>query len=520
MLYLLHQIIDRSASTHPDKSAFSYDGEALSYDDLRTQANGLAATLSNHGVVPGDRVGLLLPKSLQLPIAVFGCLKAGAIVVPLDAQSPAERLALMIRDAGIRHVIVLPEQSRLVGKLCAIDGLDIRLILGLDARRAHQSTVVSWAELQPENSAPAIVMQEDDPAYLLYTSGSTGQPKGILHSHRSGLAYARLSADLYDINSDDILGNFAPLHFDQSTFDFYSGPLRAATTVMIPQAFGFATASLAKLIEEERLTIWYSVPSVLIQLILRDALVDTNLSSLRWVLFGGEPFPPKHLSRLMALMPTAQYSNVYGPTEVNQCTCFNVRGDQSVEEPLPIGRVWGNTEALVVDGNDRPVASGEPGELLIRSPTMMLGYWGRPDLNERAFFIRQRDGGLSDRFYRTGDLVSMRDDGEFEFLGRKDRQIKSRGHRVELDEVEAVLCGHVDIDEAATFTVEDDEQGTLIEAAVILRRKAKVSNKEINRHAARMLPGYAVPRRIHVVTEYPRTRTGKVDRKALAAASN
>ena len=519
MLYLLLQIIDRSASTHLDKAAFSYDGETLDYRDLRRRANGLANALSKSGVIPGDRVGLLLPKSLQTPVAVFGSMKAGAVVVPLDSQLPADRLSLMIRDAGIRQLIVLPEQSRLVEKLFAIEALDIQLVVGLDAPTARISSVISWAELHPEDSAPAIALQEDDPAYLLYTSGSTGQPKGILHSHRSGLAYARLSADTYGVSPDDILGNFAPLHFDQSTFDLYTGPLRAATTVLIPQALGFATASLANLIEEERLSIWYSVPSVLIQLILREALVGKDLSRLRWVLFGGEPFPPKHLSRLMAMMPNAQFSNVYGPTEVNQCTYFNIRGDQAVEEALPIGRVWENTEAIVVDGNDRSVAPGEAGELLIRSPTMMIGYWARPDLNEQAFYLRKRDGGLADRFYRTGDLVRMRDDGELEFLGRKDRQIKSRGHRVELDEVEAVLCEHGDIEEAATFTVEDDDQGMLIEAAIILRQGAAASNKDVSRHVARLLPSYAVPRKILFLTEFPRTRTGKVDRKALAAAS-
>jgi amino acid adenylation domain-containing protein len=519
MLYLLHQIIDRSAITHPDKAAFSYDRETLNYSDLRMQANGLAAALLNKGVVPGDRVGLLLPKSLQTPVAVFGCLKAGAVIVPLDPQSPADRLSLMIRDAGIRQLIVLPEQSRRVEKLCATEALDIRLVVGLTAPTSTVRSVIAWDELKPEDCAPTIVLQEDDPAYLLYTSGSTGQPKGIVHSHRSGLAYARLSADAYGVSSDDTLGNFAPLHFDQSTFDFYTGPLRAATTVLIPQAFGFATASLANLIEEEQLSIWYSVPSVLIQLILRDALIGKNLSELRWVLFGGEPFPPKHLSRLMALMPGARFSNVYGPTEVNQCTYFNVRGDQPVEEALPIGRVWENTESLIVDGDDQIVAPGDTGELLIRSPTMMLGYWGRPDLNERAFYMRKRDGALADRFYRTGDLVRDKGDGELEFLGRKDRQIKTSGHRVELDEIEAVLCQHDDVEEAATFTVEDDDQGVLIEAAVILRLGATTSNKEVTRHAASLLPGYAVPRKILLLTEFPRTRTGKVDRAALAAAS-
>jgi len=520
MLYLLHQIIDRSARSHPEKAAFSYDRETLNYCDLQMQANGLAVALIAKGLVAGDRVGLLLPKSLQMPVAVFGCLKAGAVIVPLDPQSPVDRLSLMIRDADIRQLIVLPEQARLVEKLCATEALDIRLVVGLPGppTRAVRS-VIAWDELQPEVSAPSIFLGEDDPAYLLYTSGSTGKPKGILHSHRSGLAYARLSADVYGVSPDDILGNFAPLHFDQSTFDFYTGPLRAATTVLIPQAFGFATASLANLIEEEQLSIWYSVPSVLIQLILRDALVGKDLSKLRWILFGGEPFPPKHLSRLMALVPGARFSNVYGPTEVNQCTYFNIPGDQPVEEALPIGRVWENTESLIVDGNDQIVASGDAGELLIRSPTMMLGYWGRPDLNERAFYLRMRDGGLAERFYRTGDLVRDRGDGELEFLGRKDRQIKTRGHRVELDEIEAVLCQHDDIEEAATFTVEDADQGMLIEAAVILRLGADTSDKDVSRHAARLLPGYAVPRKVLLLTEFPRTRTGKVDRKALAAVS-
>jgi amino acid adenylation domain-containing protein len=422
----------------------------------------------------------------------------------------------MIEDAGIRFLIVLPEQAGLVGKLVDEKGVQIELVIGIDSQNECQVSYRAWDVLPTLESPPALVLLESDPAYLLYTSGSTGKPKGILHSHASGLAYAKLSADLYEVGPDDRLANFAPLHFDQSTFDFYTGPLCGATTELIPPAFGFATASLAKLLEEQRITIWYSVPSVLIQLVLREALVGKDLTSLRWILFGGEPFPPKHLRKLMALLPHATFSNVYGPTEVNQCTYYNFPGDRDFNEPLPIGKTWSNTEALIVDSEDRPAAHGDTGELLIRSPTMMIGYWGRPDLNRRAMFTRLRANGIEDTFYRTGDLDRYLENGNMEFLGRKDRQIKTRGYRVELDEIESALCLNDSVLEAAAYTVDDDDLGPIIEAAVVISDEHAISDKELGKYLANHLPAYARPRRISLVKDFPRTRTGKIDHGALA----
>ena len=516
MLQLLHHVVDQSAERQPDKAAFSHTGLPISYGELLIRANGLAATLVDAGVNPGDRVGLLLPKSLETAVSVYGCLKAGGVVVPLDCLSPAERLAAMIGDAGIRHLIVLPDQSGLVTKLILEQGLRPDLVIGIDRPTDHEMTCVAWDTLTTTETPPPITLLESDPAYLLYTSGSTGRPKGILHSHASGLAYAKLSADLYEVGPDDRLGNFAPLHFDQSTFDFYTGPLCGATTELIPPAFGFATASLANLLEKERVSIWYSVPSVLIQLVLRDALAGKDLTNLRWVLFGGEPFPPKHLRKLMSFLPHARFSNVYGPTEVNQCTYYNFPGDQDFDEPLPIGKTWPNTEALVVDSEDQPVPDGETGELLIRSRTMMIGYWSQPELTRQSMFKRQRDNGIEDTFYRTGDMVRYMADGNIEFLGRKDRQIKTRGHRVELDEIESVLCLNDGVLEAAAYTVDDDDLGVIVEAAVVVSKDKGVSDKDIAKHVAGLLPAYACPRRISLVHDFPRTRTGKIDRGALA----
>jgi acyl-coenzyme A synthetase/AMP-(fatty) acid ligase len=325
-----------------------------------------------------------------------------------------------------------------------------------------------------------------------------------------------MAADVYDVGLEDRLGNFAPLHFDQSTFEYFSGPLAGATTVIIPEEYTKFPASLSQLMAEEKLTFWYSVPFALIQLLLRGVLHERNLSSLRWILFGGEPFPTKYLRALMDLLPQARFSNIYGPAEVNQCTYYHVsplaEGD---DEPIPIGRIWDNAEGLVVDNNDQPVLQGEVGELLVRTPTMMSGYWKQPDLNQQAFYYRPAPGGQPDVFYRTGDLVQLQVDGQFRFLGRKDRQIKARGYRIELDEVEAVLSGHPQIEEAAVFAVADDEGVQQIQARIICRFDATVTESHILEYLRKYLPRYALPTTIEIAGDFPRTSSGKIDRRAL-----
>jgi amino acid adenylation domain-containing protein len=307
---------------------------------------------------------------------------------------------------------------------------------------------------------------EQDLAYIIYTSGSTGEPKGIMHTHASGLSYARMAADLYELTNDDVLSNFPPLHFDQSTFDYFSGPLVGATTVIIPEEHRLLPASLSQLMQDERMTVWYSVPFALIQLLLRGALEERDLSSLRWIIFGGEPFPVKYLRALQGLLPDAIFSNNYGPAETNQVMFYHVPPlDSDFDQQIPIGTLCPNMDCMVVDDNGEQVHLGDVGELLMRTPTMMDGYWDGADLNERAFFTQERTGGLRERYYRTGDLVQLRADGMYDFLGRKDRQIKTRGYRVELDEIESVLLLHPDVQEAGVFAIPNDEAGQLVHAA-------------------------------------------------------
>ena len=515
--YLLHQAIDKSAERHTERSAFRFLDSTLTYAELVESANRLAWTLVGEGIKRGDRVGIFLHKSMETPVAVYGVMKAGAAYVPLDPGAPVSRLRKTIQHCGIRCLITHAQKEQSVRDLLDT-GTVLECIIGLDQVERHGIRSLGWDNLEeaPGDRAPETGVMEQDLAYIMYTSGSTGVPKGIMHTHASGLSYARMAAETYGITQEDRLSNHSPLHFDMSTLDYFSGPLHGATTVIIPEAYAKLPASLSKLIEDERLTIWYSVPFALIQLLLHGLVGERDLSALRWVLFGGEPFPPKYLHALRRLWPQARFSNVYGPAEVNQCTYYHIPSDEPESDAaVPIGRVWPNTEGLVVDDKDLPVARGATGELLIRAPTMMRGYWNQPELNKHAFYKRLVAGGVSEVFYRTGDLVQERDDGVLMFLGRKDRQIKTRGYRVELDEVESALAAHERVEEAAVYTMAGSEDTASIEAAVILKPGHNDIMVELRQHCAQLLPWYAVPECVWFLKTFPRTTSGKIDRQAL-----
>lgn len=526
MIHLIHHAVDMHARQAPEREAFSVPGSSLSYADIAAASNRLAHYLVANGVQRGDRVGVFMPRGLQTAVAVYGVLKAGAAFVPIDPHLPASALARLVDDCGIRVLLSEPAQRRVLADYAGT-AAKLDLVVGVEQFESTALRGVPWSVIDdfPDGQGPDVPIIEDDLAYIMYSSGSTGRPKGIMHTHRSGLAYARLSAACYDIGVDDRIGNHSPLHFDMSTLGYLTAPLAGATTVIIPEAYVKMAASLAKLIEAQRITIWYSVPLALTQLLLRGAIETCDLGSIRWVLYGGEPFPIGHLRELMQRLPQARFSNVYGPAEVNQCTYYHIPRDAAglprldQDATVPLGSIWDNTEGRILDDGDRPVADGEPGELVIRSPTMMRGYWARPDLNLRAFYREPVYEGFERVFYRTGDLVRRGSDDELLFLGRKDRQVKVRGYRIELDDVEHMLGLHPQVEEAAVFPVRIDGIVDHTEAAVIVRGGAAIGADQLKAHLAQRLSNYAVPHRIGVHETFPRTTSGKIDRRALQSAA-
>ncbi len=514
MINLLTDIVKQSSKKFPKQEVFRLGDCSITYACLEQKMIQLSRVLFDLKVQKGERVGIYMGRSLETAIAVYGILNAGAVFVPLDPLAPRARTCSLIKDCGIRHLISNPEQNTALEKI-ASNGTKLKSIIGI--KKEWSLKTISWEEvfLSVNITDPNIKILEDDLAYIMYTSGTTGTPKGIMHTHYSGLSYAKLSKNLYGLNSNDRVGNHSALHFDISTFGYFSAPLAGATTIIIPEAHTKMPASLSRLIEKEALTVWYSVPVALTRLLQSGVLEQRDLCSLRWVLFGGEPFPVKHLNKLIKLWHFATFSNVYGPAEVNQCTYYHLSDVISENESVPLGRVWDKTAMIIMDEKNRYLPTNQFGELLISSATMMQGYWGKPNLTKQAFYELKLSNGSKKIFYRTGDLVTLKPNGDLIFLGRKDRQVKVKGYRVELDEIENVIMNHEKISDAAVYIVDDETYGTLIEAVVQTIREAGLKEEILMKHIGMFLPRYAIPHKIFFVQSIPRTAAGKTDYKEL-----
>lgn len=513
MIYTLPHILEQSAAQFPSKEAFRFLSESISFKELDTKACQLAKHLIDQGVKKGDRIGIYMNRCLETSIAIYGILKSGCAYVPLDPFAPIERTKLLIRDCGIQILVTTKNQKKKSTKLLDSNS-NLRYFIGIENNEICSS--VPWEtifSLSLEGYEPANVL-EQDLAYILYTSGSTGIPKGIMHTHYSALNFAKLVIDHYKFSSYDKIAITAPLHFDPSALGYFSSPLVGATCVIISDAHLNLPASLAEIMEKEQLTVCYTVPLVLIQLLQNGGLERRNFDSLQWVLFSGEVFPTKHLRSLMDLWPNKMYSNIYGPTELNHCTNYNFKIPPTTDEPIPIGSVWGNTEFKILDENDKEVAFGQTGLLVIRSGTQMKGYWNNEALTAKALYKETIAPGMDKIYYRTGDVVQQNEKGQLLFLGRNDRQIKIRGYRVEIDEIEKTLLRNAGIREAAVVLI-DKEGEKFLSAVVILSENAKIDENEIFAFCKKQLPLYAVPSFIKIQTSLPRTSSGKINRKYL-----
>lgn len=483
----------------PQAVAFRFGDTDLTYAALDAAADLLAAALVHHGIGPGDRVGVYVDKSLDSAIAIYGIMRAGAAYVPMDPGAPVARLADIAQVCGLRVIVSQERKSAAFEAVAeAVPALD--RVLASDGSPLWSSGRDTPCPIGRDRSP-------DDPAYIIFTSGSTGTPKGITHTHRSALAYVRMSAKLYGVTSKDRLSNHSALHFDMSTFDMFTGPYAGATTVIISEMHMKLPASLSQLIEAEAMTIWYSVPHALIQLLERGGLDKRDLSSLRWVVFGGEPMLPDALRAFAQHTPDAWFSNSYGPAEVNQSSFKHLAADALDGTPISIGTACDHAELLIVDG-DQPAHEGE---LLVATPAMMTGYWNNPDRNATAFHTVG-----TKRYYRTGDLVRRDENGEYHFLGRMDRQVKVRGFRVELDEIELALSRHPHVSEAAAVVSGDPAQ---ISVYITARPDTAPEADALRAFAAQSLPPQAVPNTVTILPAFKRTATGKIDRKHLSEVS-
>lgn len=512
----LTDLLDHSARRSPDKIAVAVPGGAsITFGELKTLADRLRDRLWAIGVRHGDRVGFRLHKSIDSVVAVFGIMQAGAAYVPVDAESPATRGAYILNDCAVKAVITETGlASALAQELTARGAAPHMLTVdpgpgGVPIRRMLDDLDAA----APATPVPTPAIAIDDIAYILYTSGSTGNPKGVVLSHGNAASFVDWVSDVFGPTADDTFSSHAPFHFDLSILDIYVAIKHGARLVLIGESLGKDPGKLAPVIAAERISIWYSTPSILSLLADYGKLERHDCSALRIVFFAGEVFPIPRFRSLHKFWPHPRFVNLYGPTETNVCTYYEVPADRSWEtmKTFPIGAMCVPNEGRVVDESGALVPHGQPGELIVAGPNVMQGYWNLPEQNARAFFLQ--DGR---RWYRTGDIVAEESGGSYRYLSRRDRMVKRRGYRVELGEIEVGLLKHTDIREAAVVAVADSEAGVRITAFVSTGAKP-LTIIELKTFSSRNLPPYMIPDAFVVLDALPRTSTDKVAFEALKA---
>lgn len=522
MAYILQQLLKKSAALYPDKTAVWARGRSLTYRELDEQSNQLAHLLQQHGVKKGDRVGLYFPKSIESVISMFGVLKAGGVYVPCDPAAPADRVAYILGNCGVRVLITNGEKRRGLDA-ATLRSLQVSVLVDSDLKSSNGGAMVPWSMLPefPGKDPVRVTLTETDLAYILYTSGSTGRPKGVMLSHQNALTFVEWCAETLHITSEDKLSNHAPLHFDLSVFDVYNGIEAGATVYLITEDIALFPTTLANFIESKGITVWYSVPSALVLLLLHANLRREKLAKLRTILFAGEVFPMKYLRQLVELLPEVDFYNLYGPTETNVCTYYKVEPSRlDGMDKLPIGIACENTEVFAVDDQDQIVTTaGTSGELYVRGPAVTYGYWADVEKTTKMVVANRFQPHFRENMYRTGDLVTLSEDGNYYFIGRRDSMIKSRGYRIELGEIESALLSHPGVKEAAAIAIPDDVVGNRIKAVVAAQEAHALKPAELQAHCAAKIPKYMIPESIDFMDDLPKTSTGKIDRVRLTQAA-
>ncbi len=508
----LAALVPEAAERWPNEIALIGDIERLTWADLERRTRSLAAHLIEAGIGPGDRVAIARPKGSESYEAVHAVLRAGAVVVPVDAAAPPALVAELVTDAGA--VAVLGDAAT-VDKFDPWSALhDLRVVIA--SGTTDDDRIVRWDTAVADPSPVELpLVDPDDPAYFIYTSGSTGRPKGIVHTHRSALEYARAAATMHGIRHDDRIAGMCPLHFDQSTLELYVAPLVGARVVAVGDALlRLFLPEFTELCARERVSVWHAVPYLLRQLTERGALDKFDLGSLRLILYGGEPYPPGALRELMRAVPHAEICNVYGPAETNAVTSHVIDAPPVHEDHISIGRPWMTTEIRLIDADGHVIEGPGTGELHLSSTSVMREYWRRPDLTAERLVPRS-DGPA---WYVTGDVVERDATGSLWFRGRRDHQVKVRGVRLELEAVESVLADAPGVAYAVASTIGPSGDSSGIVAAVVASSDDEFELDAVLRWCGQHLPRVAVPQTVDVWPSFPSTVSGKIDRSAVRSS--
>ncbi|MDB5292179.1 MAG: amino acid adenylation [Phycisphaerales bacterium] len=522
MNQLLQTLLTDSAQRRPDAVVLVMGHQRMTYGELETTTNQLAHLLRERGLKKGNRVGVLMPKSPEAILSFIGILKAGCIYVPFDPAAPPVRAGKIIQScenlwilAGATTEPTLDRlmQDRPPGTL-HIGWMSEGHCHGTNFEPAFYREDLSAFPTDPPDSRCA----STDPAHILFTSGSTGTPKGVVITHSNVLHFVEWAVRYFGIEPSDRNSGHSPLHFDLSTFDIYGTLAAGAQLHLVPPELNILPTKLAEFIRGSELTQWFSAPSALGLMAKFDAVRQDDFPTLKRLLWCGEVFPTPALIHWMRRLPRVTFTNLYGPTEATIASSYYTIPTCPADDKaqIPIGKACDGEALLVLDDDLRPVPPEQTGWLYIQGVGLSPGYWRDPEKTAAAFVKSPHVLDRAARLYKTGDLARLGADGLVYFLGRADTQIKCRGHRIELGEVETVLNTIADLSACAVVAIDADGfEGKTICCAFVPRAATPVTPAMLRDKLRETLPVYMLPGAWKAFDRLPQNANGKIDRKSL-----
>lgn len=493
------EYLEATAPRVPDKPAFSNGPESMTFHQVYEQAQAVGSGLLALGAAK-EPVVVYMERHPRMVTAFFGAVYAGCFYVPLDREMPAFRVELIFQQLKPRFVIC-DDTTREHAQALAPDGAQI---LPYDQIAASPADHAALGRVRAE-------ALDTDPIYIVFTSGSTGVPKGVAACHRSVLDYIEHLDEILGVTEDTVFGNQTPLYFDACLKELYSTIKYGATTYLIPKQLFSFPVKLVEYLNEYRINTVCWVVSALTMISGFKVLEKHIPEYFHTVAFGSEVFPMKQFKLWRAALPNARFINLYGPTEATGMSCwYEVDREFADDEVLPVGRPFPNTGLLLLTEDNRPAAPGEAGEICLRGTCLTLGYYGDFRRTNEVFVQNPLNSAYPELIYRTGDIGKLNERGELVFLTRKDNQIKHMGHRIELGEIEVVAAAGEGV--RGVCCLYDKEKKKLI---LCYEGECEVSG--LAKYLRSKLPSYMVPNRIVSIETLPRTPNGKLDRRALAA---